>query len=157
AAALAVIALLAAPAAAQIARDFSTDPAAAPAGRYNLDPRHTKVMASVVHLGLSNFAIRFMPVSGVLDFDPKDPTESHLDVSIDPHSIDTGVPVLDQDVLARGFKSSDAPFHFVSTRIERTGPNTGRITGDLTFNGTTKPVTLEATFNGSGSAPGASK
>ncbi|MGD0193200.1 MAG: YceI family protein, partial [Rhizomicrobium sp.] len=37
---------------------------------------------------------------------------------------------------------------FRSTSIVRTGPNTGRITGDLTIRNITRPVTLEATFNG---------
>ena len=37
---------------------------------------------------------------------------------------------------------------FRSTDVERTGPNTARITGDLTLHGVTKPVTLEARFNG---------
>jgi polyisoprenoid-binding protein YceI len=29
-----------------------------------------------------------------------------------------------------------------------TGSNTGSVTGDLTFHGVTKPVTLDVTFNG---------
>ena len=37
---------------------------------------------------------------------------------------------------------------FRSTSVTRTGPNTGRITGDLTIKNITKPVTLDATFNG---------
>jgi polyisoprenoid-binding protein YceI len=37
---------------------------------------------------------------------------------------------------------------FKSTAIVRTGPETGRITGDLTIKNITRPVTLDATFNG---------
>ena len=37
---------------------------------------------------------------------------------------------------------------FRSTRVERTGADTARIIGDLTLHGITKPVTLEARFNG---------
>ena len=37
---------------------------------------------------------------------------------------------------------------FRSTKIELTGANTARITGDLTLRGATHPVTLDATFNG---------
>jgi polyisoprenoid-binding protein YceI len=37
---------------------------------------------------------------------------------------------------------------FKSTSVEPTGPRTARITGDLTLHGVTKPVVLEAAFNG---------
>ena len=34
----------------------------------------------------------------------------------------------------------------VSTNVEKTGANTGKINGDLTIKGITKPVTLDVTF-----------
>lgn len=37
---------------------------------------------------------------------------------------------------------------FKSTSIVRTGPTSGKITGNLTIKNVTKPVTLDATFNG---------
>ena len=37
---------------------------------------------------------------------------------------------------------------FRSTKVELTGERRARVTGDLTLNGVTKPVTLETTFNG---------
>jgi polyisoprenoid-binding protein YceI len=37
---------------------------------------------------------------------------------------------------------------FRSTAVEVTAPNTMRITGDFTLHGVTRPVTLDATFNG---------
>ena len=42
---------------------------------------------------------------------------------------------------------------FKSTKIEVTGPSSGKITGDLTLHGVTKPVTLNASFNGGGINP----
>ena len=42
---------------------------------------------------------------------------------------------------------------FVSTKVVQTAPNKADITGDLTFHGVTKPVTLAATFVGSGDNP----
>jgi len=35
-----------------------------------------------------------------------------------------------------------------STKVEVTGPNTVRVHGDLSLRGVTRPVVLEATFNG---------
>ena len=37
---------------------------------------------------------------------------------------------------------------FTSTTIETTGPFTGRVTGNLSLAGVTKPVTLDVTYNG---------
>ncbi len=38
---------------------------------------------------------------------------------------------------------------FTSTAVDVTGPYAGRVTGDLTLIGVTKPVTLDVTYNGS--------
>ena len=42
---------------------------------------------------------------------------------------------------------------FVSTRMVRNGPRAATVTGDLTFHGVTKPITLKAVFNGAGTDP----
>ncbi|HWE46654.1 MAG TPA: YceI family protein [Caulobacteraceae bacterium] len=131
----------------------SRDPATAPAGVYKLDPRHSSVVARVQHMGFSHFAIRFNAESGTLDWDPADPTRSKLDVTVDPKTIHTGVDSLDKEVLG-GLFTDEPPVRFVSTHIERTGPTTGRITGNLTYHGVTKPVTLETVFDGAGKSFG---
>lgn len=131
----------------------SHDPTTASAGEWKLDPRHTSVIARVQHMGFSHFAIRFSVEGGTLIWDPADPTKSKLDVTLDPKTIHTGVAELDKEVLG-GLFTDLPPVRFVSTHIERTGPTTGRITGDLTYHGVTKPVTLDATFEGAGHAFG---
>ena len=47
----------------------------------------------------------------------------------------------------------DKTVRFVSTGIEVTGEKTAKITGDLTLNGVTKSVVLEATLNQAGEHP----
>ena len=42
---------------------------------------------------------------------------------------------------------------FKSTTIEMTGADTGKLAGDLTLHGVTKPVTLDVAFNGAGTPP----
>ena len=127
----------------------SHDPATASAGEWKLDPRHSSVIARVQHMGFSHFAIRFGVESGTLTWDPADPTKSKIDVIIDPKVIHTGVAELDKEVLG-GLFTDQPPVRFVSTHIERTGPTTGRITGDLTYHGVTKPVVLDTVFDGAG-------
>ncbi|MGQ0532863.1 MAG: YceI family protein, partial [Caulobacteraceae bacterium] len=71
---------------------------------------------------------------------------------IDPRSIASDNPPPGFIDSMRGAEFLDAErfpaITFQSTRIERTGANTARITGDLTLHGVTRPATLEARFNG---------
>jgi polyisoprenoid-binding protein YceI len=42
---------------------------------------------------------------------------------------------------------------FKSTKVTETGKDAAKVTGDLTFHGVTKPVTLAVKFNGAGTNP----
>ena len=123
----------------------------APAGAYTLDKSHASLIIRVNHIGYSNFTARFEDWDAILNFDPGAPENSSINVTIDPGSIASDNPpagfidIMRNDFLkAREFSE----ITFRSTRVERTGPNTARITGDLTLLGVSKPVTLEARFNG---------
>lgn len=132
-------------------------PLAAPDGSYVLDPAHASVVWSVKHAGLSNYTARFDKVSGALTFDSENPENSRVDIRIDPSSVSTGDSDFD-DEIATKFSYFDAntfpQIRFVSTDILKTGNNTGEISGDLTFRGTTLPVTLDTIFNGAGKSIG---
>ena len=139
----------------------SQDPAAAPAGDYVLDKNHASVVARIKHLGLSNFTIRFDNVDASYSFDPKNPTASKVQATVDANSWDVGTQKLKPDMtLNEHFikerdilgNSKNPNVTFVSTSIKRTGGNKGVMDGDLTLNGITKPVSFDVTFNGT--APG---
>ena len=50
--------------------------------------------------------------------------------------------------------SSQYPkINFVSTKVERLTEATGKVHGDLTLHGVTKPVTLDVTLNGAKTHP----
>jgi polyisoprenoid-binding protein YceI len=54
----------------------------------------------------------------------------------------------------RFFNSARFPqITFASTAITKTGENTGRMVGNLTFLGVTKPVTLDVTYIGNRNDP----
>lgn len=123
-----------------------------PAGAYVLDKSHASLVFRVSHLGFSNYTGRFTDFDAQLQLDPAHPTASALTVTIDPRSLaaDNAPPgFLDE---LRGPQWLDAAQYremtFRSTSIELTGPSTARITGDFTMHGVTRPVVLEATFNG---------
>lgn len=146
-AAAALLALAAPPALAQMAGP-SKNPADSPAGTYKLDNRHASVSAKIIHLGFSNYTFLIRGLDGEITFDPRNVTASRAVIRIDPMTVDTGLPDFDREIGTSFFGGK--PITFTSTTLAPTGPTTGRLTGDLSLNGVTKPVTLEVTFNGGG-------
>lgn len=137
------------------AQSVSTDPSLAPNGSYRLDVLHSQLLFSISHLGLTDYYGRFDKLAGTLDFDANQPERSSASVTIDMNSIDTPNERL-SDTLKGADVFSVAQFPsamFKSTSIVRTGPTTGRITGNLTFKGVTKPVVLDVVFNGGAPDP----
>lgn len=145
---LAAAALLAtAPAA--FAQNVNTDPRNAPTGLYDIEPTHTSVCFTIVHMGLSAYPGCFEKISGTIGFDPKDLKLGKSDITIDLSSVQTASAKLNEKLTKDFFKTAtNKTATFRSSASKVTGPNKGTITGDLTLNGVTKPVTLNVTFNG---------
>ena len=123
-----------------------------PAGAYQLEKPHGSLTFRVKHLGLSYYTARFADFDATLDFDPKTPAASRVKAIINPLSVRTdnaADPGWDKRIGQDMMKGADFPqIVFASTAIETTGPSTGKVTGDLTLAGVTKPVTLDVTYNG---------
>lgn len=148
--ALAAVASLLSPALA-----VSTDTKQAPTGRYSVETHHTEVMFSILHQGTTNYYGRFDRSSGTLNYDAAEPEKSALTFTIDMTSIDTPSAALNRELAGPSvFDSEKFPTAtFTATSITRTGPTTGKITGNLTLHNITKPVTLEVTFHGGAMNP----
>jgi polyisoprenoid-binding protein YceI len=156
------LALVAAPAfaqappapAPQVPPVISKDPTKAPAGTYKLDSRHAAVIARVAHGGGFSIAVyRFDKVTGTLDWNPTDVTKSKIQIAVDPSSINYNYTPEFLDELRGDRFLNVAKFptaNFVSTGIVKTGPTTGKVTGDLTFMGVTKPITVDVDMVGAG-------
>jgi polyisoprenoid-binding protein YceI len=129
-------------------------PADAPPGEYTMDPAHSSVNFRISHLGLSHYTARFTKMDGKLVFDPANPAAQSVSATIDARSLQTNYPEpakLDFDSkIENEFLGADKfpQIIFKSAKVEVTGPRTAKVTGDLTLHGVTKPVVLEATFNG---------
>ena len=125
-----------------------------PKGSYTIDPRHTQIIFGIRHMGLSTYYGRFAKESGTLTFDPTAPETSALNVQIDMSAIQTHVDELDKELSGSVFHADKFPAaSFQSTKIVKTGENTGTVTGNLTMAGVTRPVTLNVTFNGGRNSP----
>jgi polyisoprenoid-binding protein YceI len=142
------LALVAGTAASQ-GRGFSQNPAEAPGGTYALDKRHASVTAKVSHFGFSGYTFQVRDLDATLQYDPRNVTASKVTFTADPKSIDTGLPNFDKELASDEWVGS-TPVRFVSTRLEPTGARTGRLHGDLTLKGVTKPAVFNITFNGGG-------
>ena len=127
-------------------------PAAAPKGAYEVDKPHTSLVFRVSHMGFSTYTGRFTRIDAKLDFDPARLAASRVNVTIDPRSIQAdNAPSGFLDTLAGKdwLDAADFPaMSFRSTSVEVTGTNTFRLHGDLTLHGVTKPIVLDASYNG---------
>ncbi|MEX6634255.1 YceI family protein [Hyphococcus lacteus] len=121
----------------------------AKSGTYVSDATHRYITFSYLHQGLSRPMLRWRNWEGTLDWNAENPTESSINVTIDATSIDSGVDVFDGHLNGdKFFNTAENPeITFVSTAVESTGATTGKVTGDLTMMGITKPVTLDVTYN----------
>jgi polyisoprenoid-binding protein YceI len=161
------VALLTAPAALAAPGVSSTKPADLPAGHYVLDKTHASVVAKIKHMGFSNYQFRFTKVDASFDYDPKAPEASKISVTIDPASVDTATGAdafglkFNNELAGDGWLEANKfpTATFVSTKVEPGAAQTGKVYGDFTLHGVTKPIVLDVTFNGVGSGfvPGSVK
>ena len=153
---------LAAPLVAQQAMQTpgSKNTAAITGGTYTVDPGHTLVEWTVDHLGFTPYIGLFGSVTGSLTLDPKNPSAAKVDVTIPVSKVTTASEGLTSHLLRPGkdggkpdfFGAAPADARFVSTSVQPSGQR-ATITGNLTLNGVTKPVTLQAEFYGAGKMP----
>ena len=127
-----------------------------PSGKYELDLSHASITWRVKHLGLSNYTARFAKIDSTVQLDAAKPENSKLEVTVDANSVRTDFPFPDKEDFDKTIGGSDkflngAKFpeiKFVSTKVVVTGAKTAKVTGNLTLRGVTRPVTLDARFNG---------
>jgi len=140
------------------------DPARITGGSYKVDQHHTMVRWEVDHLGITPYFGIFGDITGTLTLDPKNPKAAKVDITIPVAKVTTASAGLTQHLLKPPAKAGDRPdffgpnpadARFVSTSVvpASDGDLEAKITGNLTLNGVTKPVTLDAKFYGAGTAP----
>lgn len=122
-------------------------------GAFVLDKPHGSIVWRALHQNLSHYTARLTDWDASLDFDPMNPAASHIKAVINPLSISAEHPTdkdwnrhIGEDFL-KGKQFQQVVFE--STKVEPTGQFTGKVTGNLTLAGVSKPITLDVTFNGS--------
>lgn len=114
------------------------------AATYTLDPVHTTVGFKVKHLMIANVKGDFEKFAGTVIIDEKDITKSNATVSIEMASINTGNAKRDEHLRSGDFfdVAKFPVMTFQSTKVERSGADTLKVTGNLTIKGVTKQVVL---------------
>jgi polyisoprenoid-binding protein YceI len=119
-----------------------------------IDSVHSHVGFAVKHMMVSTVRGQFKTYSGTLNLDTNDFAKSSFVGEVDVASIDTSNP--DRDNHLRTGDFFDAANHpkitFKSTSIEKKG-DAWAVHGDLTIRGTTKPVTFDVEYHGTGKNP----
>lgn len=130
-------------------------PAFAEAESYVLDPSHSQIVFSYNHLGYSTSYGMFGGIEGQIAFDQANPAASSVQVSFPVTTMLTGWQARFDHFMSPDFfgATEDKTVSFKSTAIEVTGEKTAKITGDLTLNGITKSVTLDAALTQAGEHP----
>ena len=138
------------------------DKARVAAGTYAADSGHTMVVWEVDHFGFSKYTGIFGDVTGTLVIDPANPAAAKVDVTIPVAKVTTASSGLSAHLLRAGkdggkpdfFGPTPADAKFVSTRVVLDDDgDEATVTGNLTLNGVTKPVTLDVDFHGAGTNP----
>ncbi|HCB44556.1 MAG TPA: YceI family protein [Pseudomonas sp.] len=130
---------------------------AAQAADYQIDKQgqHASVNFKISHLGYSWIYGRFNDFEGTFSWDADKPESSAINVTVNTESVDTNHAERDKHIRSEDFLNvaENATATFTSTGVEVTGDNSAKVSGDLTLNGVTKPVVLDANFIGEGDDP----
>ena len=122
---------------------------------WQIDSAHSEIQFKVRHMMVSWAKGSFEKFGGTIELDEQNPENSVVDIQIETASINTRQA--DRDAHLRSPDFFDAPTYpvitFKSTQVKQTGPNTAKMTGDLTIRGVTKPVTLDVNYEGQHKSP----
>lgn len=121
---------------------------------WKLEPSHTSVEFSAKHMMITTVRGRIIDIEGMIFTDEQNPSRSYVEASLKPASIDTGNKQRDEHLRSADFIDV-AKFPAITFRSKHTEGSKERfkLTGDLTIRDTTKEITLDVTFEGTGKDP----
>ncbi len=117
---------------------------------WKVDPAHTQVSFGITHMGISEVEGRFDKFDGTIVASEEDFSDAKYEMVIEVPSINTGIEMRDNHLRNVDFFDAEKypQMTFKSTSSEKVGENRYKVTGDLSFHGVTKPVTLDVWYRG---------
>ena len=115
------------------------------AATWQIDPAHSSAGFTVRHMMVSNVSGAFSKLSGTVDFDPQNLSQTRIETVIEAASLDTRNAKRDEHLRSADFfdVANHPTITFRSRRIEAAGEGKLRVVGDLTIRGVTKEVVLD--------------
>ena len=131
-----------------------TAPTAPATAAWKLDPTHSAVEFSARHMMFTTVKGRFSDIDGTITVDGDSPASAVVNATMKVASIDTRTEQRDAHLRSADFLDAEhfPDVTFSSTSI-RGGKDKFALTGNLTIRGTTRPVTLDVTYEGTGKDP----
>ena len=121
---------------------------------WTIDPSHTTVEFVAKHMMITTVKGRFAEFSGTVVADEESLADSTVEVTMQAASLDTRSEQRDAHLRSPDFLDVEnyPDVTFKSTAISGT-KQSFTVTGDLTIRGVTRPITLDASFEGEGKDP----
>ena len=129
----------------------------APAGAatYKIDPAHSSVTFTVAHMAISKVHGRFDKFSGTLDYTPGETKTWKTEAVIETASINTSAADRDNHLRSPDFFNAEKfpAMTFKSVKVSGVKGMKGKVHGELTLMGVTRPVVLEVEASGPATDP----
>ena len=123
--------------------------------KWHFEPGHTAALFRARHMMVTYVRGHFKNVSGSLVFDPENPAESSVDVTIDVGTIWTGQPQRDAHLRSADFL--DVEHHpwitFTGTQVQVAGARDYILTAALAIRGVSRDVKLRVNYLGQWRTP----
>jgi polyisoprenoid-binding protein YceI len=122
---------------------------------FRLDPEQTSITFFTHHLGFADVAGMFLESEGSFRYDEETRELSDLRVVVRTESVFTHSERRDGHLRSGDFLDVETypEMIFVGRHAEPLSDTTGRIHGELTLRGVTRPLVLDVTFNKAGRWP----
>jgi polyisoprenoid-binding protein YceI len=124
-------------------------------GSYTLDPAHTRIGFVARHAMVTKVRGSFNDFTGTANLGSHDPSTWSTEVTVQAASIDTRNDQRDAHLRSNDFLAMHEfpTITFVSTNVEQVDDAVYRVTGDLTIRGTTRPITIDFSYEGAATDP----
>ena len=125
---------------------------AAHAEDYTIDTEgmHAFIQFRIKHLGYSWLYGRFDKFSGNFSYDEKKPDDAKVEVTIDTTSVNSNHAERDKHLSSKDFLDVEK---FPEAKFVSTKYSAGKLEGNLTLHGVTKPITIDVKEVGAGADP----
>jgi polyisoprenoid-binding protein YceI len=125
------------------------------AASYTVDPAHTEIQFKVKHLTIATVRGTFVDFEGDFEFDQDSIAASSANATIEAKSVNTNNQKRDDHLRSDDFFNveKNPKITFFSKEVKNVKGDTFTVVGDITINGVTRTIELDAEFNGAATDP----